>query len=345
MDPLMFEEDTFSLTIGLLIRDMHFLSEQHRRAREKTLPANTAATLTRLGATSWLLVLTFGIQLYLLYNVKHLVSAKAVHDMRILYDQYEIHMYGNNVSRMDVTPNGKHRGRPEYFEPSSFDTLPELVKDRACCIPLSQPAFFFAILFMWSVTCVGELMNIWRCFYCLLVQTQTVQDMADCGFGSDAPVENEAENLYLRDIHDGLLMIRGVTWRLKLIVAVCFFIPRVCFTLYILWLGCRYLCATADFAALILNALAFKFILNLKDIIYWGLAPARTRVHLKSLRMLPERYSVAPNHSHLRHVVLMTIIVAIWVWIYTKELQAVIPDYRWDVHNVCVDYLLIRYAV
>jgi len=166
--PIEFEEDIFALVISELTRDF-----QLWEGGEGPLGLRLSRFVTAFG----LLFAVVFTQFFVLYNVKMFVTARSVHNIRDTYDHYEVWMYGNNVSNMDITPNGKHRGRPEFFNESLFDSMPHELKERACRIPLSQPYFFAIIIYIWSVVCVAELLKTSTRFQCLVLRTKTATSM------------------------------------------------------------------------------------------------------------------------------------------------------------------------
>merc|ERR1719189_739763 len=97
------------------------------------------------------------IQVVLVVQIKMLVTPQAVSSIRDSYDQYEFIMYGSQESHTTLTVNGKHRGKPGYFQPGLFDTLDDDLKQDVCNIPFSQRTFFMLVLFIWSLTCMGQI--------------------------------------------------------------------------------------------------------------------------------------------------------------------------------------------
>merc|ERR1711862_456298 len=81
----------------------------------------------------------------------------------------------------------------------------------------------------------------------------------------------------------------GLTVKIKVFFCLFMFVPRWAITSYLLWLGCRWLTATNDFADLILNAVALEFIMALKEFIYLALAPVMNMRECENTRMMPAR--------------------------------------------------------
>jgi len=320
------EEDTFALTIAQLVRVFHALALGE---------VSTGILISRFVVTFGLLFLTYFLQIFLLIQIKRFVSAAAVHDIRIAYETYEIAMYGNNTERMIVTDTGQHRGLPQYFNESVFDTLPFVLQEDICNFPLSQPYFCGALLFLWTTACVAELKKTQQRVICLIINTETSDTMLHCFDGDSLGF----------DLKKDEKVIQRMTRFVKLLFIIFLFIPRVCITLFLLWLGCRWLLATHQFTDLILNGMALEFILLLKDSLYMGMVPLRYRSDLSNTKMLP-RYSRLPaSYSQLVEVLSWTFAKLAWVILYMTKFQIVLPQYNWDIHDTCLDWIAERYAV
>jgi len=210
--------------------------------------------------TLFLFVVCTVIQLYLLREIKHVVDAKAVHDIREAYDAFEEIMYDDHV----LTPNGKHRGLGPIKDASTFyddDLLDQGTRASICAIPLSQPMFVFVVLLIWTLTCMKQFRKALEIFNAVIVGLPTYPDMKAA---LQTCEEDETDN------------VMGLTLGVKSAIVVLVIIPQVCITAVLLWLGCRWLLATSDFPCLILNAVALEFVLCLKDLIYNALVPPRS---------------------------------------------------------------------
>eukprot|EP00429_Kryptoperidinium_foliaceum_P090240 CAMPEP_0176197838 /NCGR_PEP_ID=MMETSP0121_2-20121125/7747_1 /TAXON_ID=160619 /ORGANISM="Kryptoperidinium foliaceum, Strain CCMP 1326" /LENGTH=362 /DNA_ID=CAMNT_0017536677 /DNA_START=86 /DNA_END=1174 /DNA_ORIENTATION=- len=328
------DPDTFGLTICSLVRDSYFLAKDrgHRPNR-----------YWRLATTMYLLITCISIQVFLLSQVKRFVSAKAVHDVRIAYDVFEQAMYGGNTWNMSVQPKLERRGiggkAGAYFNASRFDDLDADEQAAACRIPLSQPWFFFTVLYIWSLTCIAEIRKCKELFMGLMMGIPRVESMAD------ALTLIEEDGL---DADSSPMVISGLPGIMKVILFVFVIFPRFCITTFLLWVGCRWLLATTNFSDIILNAVALEFILCLKDLLYLAVVPRRNVLAVENLfvHIEPERESMWAFLS----IICWTVLPAIWVLAYMgfpghNGLQQVLRDYQWDVHDVCVDWILARFAV
>jgi hypothetical protein len=326
------EEDMFGMTTCALVLDFHNIAMSKSPRLERYL---------RLSTTLMLLALCVGVQIFLLYEIKRFVSAKAVRDIRLAYDAFEEHMY----SELTLTQFGNHRGVDGTFDASQFASLDEDTQAAACRIPLSQPAFFFTVLFIWTITCFYELKQCISMFQSLIIAAGHTDTMRDA-------LEKVAET----DGNDGLqdYIIAYLTPAVKAAITLLVIIPRIGITLYLLWLGCRWLLATNSFENLILNAVALAFVLDLKEVLYFTLVPARNKLDLENTKIKPEQEFVTSGITDFTATIAWGIVAAMWVILYMgipsapwplNGLQEVLPDYKWDIHAVCNLWYKWRYCV
>lgn len=233
-------------------------------------------------------------------------------------------MYGNNTDRMELTPNGKHRGYPEFYQPELFNNLSPSEQARACRIPLSQPLLFFIVCFVWSTQCLAEIKRSTMRFRCLIFNTRT-----------SASLQNRYRGIY----DESLQVIQELTISTKIVITFVLLLPRVVITCFLLWLGCRWLAATDSFAGLIWNVVSLEFVLSIKFLVYEALSPLRASLAVDHTKMLPPSDKVENGCSQLYGAIVWTSLSVAWVWCYAHYFQQVLPDYRWDVHTVCTAWI------
>jgi len=229
----------------------------------------------------------------------------------------------------DITVNGFRRGKQKCFHPENFESLPEVIKARSCRISLSQPYFIALVLFLWTSTCLAELRKASKNFRCLIWRTQRIDSMSNAFKGCHSS--------------SSCKVIHGLTFRIKACIVLFCTLPRILITLYLLWVGSRWLLATDSFADLILNAIALEFILLVKDLIYISSAPHRIMADLAATKMLPEYESAVDDCTQLIEVCLWLGISSTWVVTYMCLLQQVLPAYNWDVRVLCSSWVEKRY--
>jgi len=282
-----------------------------------------------------LVALTIIIQVWLLSKVKQFVSAKAVHDIRIAYDKFELAMYGEE--NCTLTVNKKHRGIPGHFPPLAeaqkrLNSMTDSDQDDICRIPLSQPHFFGLILLIWTMTILFELRKAFS-LQLTIMMLPHVPTMAKA-LGAD---DDDSDDLGS--------VIRGMTFFHKFALGVLTFLPRVGIAGYLLWVGCRWLLATNNFGDLILNAVALEFILLIKEGLYNALMPYRNQFDLSNTKIHPYPKELSSAWWNFVNTVALLFIAVFWVFMYMYHWQQVLPNYNWDVHLVCEEYIKVRYAV
>merc|ERR1711948_30646 len=115
-----------------------------------------------------------------------------------------------------------------YFNRSAFDALTPDEQASACRIPLSQPMFFFAVLFIWTLTCAAEIRKCQEMFQSLILRTETTDTMA-------AALQDEDED------SGGPYVIARLTVSMKVALSCLVILPRLGITCYLIWVGCRWL--------------------------------------------------------------------------------------------------------
>lgn len=298
-------------------------------------------SLARLMVAATVVLTAVGMQLFLVLRVQGLVCAGSVHSIRQVYSDYEKHMY----SRTYLTVNGFHRGSgPEFFLPGKFQGLDDEVKVTVCQIPLSQPDFLFAILFIWSMTVFAEIR---RCgawgfrFLCVtdtssdahVLVTRAVHD--ETGPATLHQSRHDAGIAYgLSEGESGLL---ALSMTIKGLIG-SLFVVQTGTALVLLWIGCRWLLATANFSDLILNGLALVFIVEIKDMLYDDVLPRLFQHETEAIRVKREPLTMS-CHTLLTPIIWMTV-SATWVFLYMRYFQQVLPGYQWDVRGPCSEFLM-----
>jgi len=145
--------------------------------------------------------------------------------------------------------------------------------------------------------------------------------------------------------NDGNKVIHQLTLKVKAVFCLIIFVPRTIINGYLLWLGCRWLMATANFDNLVLNSVALAFILDLSQIFYAAMVPVRSKHDLSVSRMLPLQDKSAVGYRQMLFVAFVNGASLLWTAFYMVYFQAVLPDYRWDVRKPCMGYLASILAV
>lgn len=311
-DPEPLEEDMYGVGITSLLRDARKLVLREGRL---------CLRCTRASITLLLLWGTIALQAFMIWEFKTLVTQAYVHTIRLAYSDYEAWMYENHTR---LTVNGFDRGIPGYFNGERFKDLPEHVdKDLICKVPLSRPGFFAAVLSIWAFTVVNDIRKIQFHMDLMLIRTDTVES---------------ADSILQSDYGNKTVTLMGLTRSFKAMLFFSFFLPRIIIDLYLLWIGSRWLTATASFSDLLLNAMGLEFILLLKDLVYHAVVPARDKFETRTFLVPSKQRQKATWCSYLG-AFLWLLAVLVWVLVYVYKLQEVLPDYQFDIAGVCSQYL------
>jgi len=315
------DEDLFGFAVCSLVRDIRFIE----------VGQQTGLRLSRVIASQCLVFANIAVQIFLLSQIKLFVTARAVHDIRDAYDSFELDMYGPN--HVSLTGNGNHRGSDaSAFNATRFNLLSADRQAAACRIPFSQPCYIFAILFIWTLTCIGQLRVSLGNFQTFVYGMPTVKSMQD-GLVRDEEDRNQ-------------MLIHGITMGLKIYILLCVILPRAVITCTLLWLGCRWLVATTDFNDVLLNAVALEMILLLKDVVYMSIVPDRNKRDLQNTKVRDDdAEALPPNLCTFLGTFLWLAAAIAWTYLYIYFFQMVLPGYRWDVHDVCTKWIAQRYAL
>jgi hypothetical protein len=165
------------------------------------------------------------------------------------------------------------------------------------------------------------------------------------GLGSDLvlstpTIENMKESCEeTPETGDEAVIVVGLTTVVKVLIVILILIPRFIVSCVLLWLGCRWLCGTMGFSDILQNAVCLEFILMLKNIFYTTMAPHHNKVETRNTLVLPSQNKQSPNPSAYLGAFAWGILSLLWVFLYIEVFQQVLPEYNWDIHDACEDYL------
>jgi hypothetical protein len=270
--------------------------------------------------------MTLGLQMYMIYFVRQLMTSKAVNSIRHVYSLYEKAMYPNHTTIVFRGGVGYHRGVDGFLVSANFDLLSDDDKEQICEIPLSEPYFLFAVLLIWTMTCMEQIRSTEIRFRSMIWETKTVTKMSE-GVRGDEDSKKQ--------------LITGLTRLVKAMLVVTVFFPQVLITCVLLWLGCRWLCATNDLGELLLNAVALEFILQLKDLIYNVLVPVRAKMEVQNTFIDNTRDPkyVASSFASFFLDYLWGLGSVLFTAMYMCFFQNVLPNYNWDIRDMCDVFL------
>lgn len=327
------DEDTFSMAVVAVVRDCYFLVRFPH--------VSVCSRLTRMATVLLVIFMTLGFQVFLLTEIKRFVTAKAVHDIRVAYETFENFTYlcpehPENCYKLPNCPancfRGLHSKRPNatvMFQ--RLAKMTEIQQANACRIPLSQPHFFCTVLFLWSISVLIEVRKTWN-------TTLRIMTLPSVPSMESAIVYDNEEVAGMRSS-----TIVGLTSYVKLFFLVVQLI-RVSIALYLLWIGCRWLLGTNSFSDLILNAVALEFVVCIKEMFYNALMPNRNKLDLENTMVPRYPAKIPPSFVTFIQTLLFIVMCLAWSVSYMLYFQQVLPNYNWDVHETCANYIKQRYA-
>lgn len=309
------QEDVYGYVCCSIIRDVAILVGK---------AGSLDVRIARLGYSLFLLAFNIGVQVLFVTNLKRFVIRGSVRDIRRDYDTYQTSMYGQCE-----WSSGFPRGVQGTFQAWKFDTLQPELQERICQVPLSQPTFFALALFVWSLTCFGEVQT---AVYAAkrFLQLPTMSSMKQA---LSRPRDGETGQQRI---------IMGLTFEVKVLLVVLAILPQLGVSLYLLWLGSRWLVSTPNFEDLVLNAAALEFIFNLKGLIFRTCVSHKNKEDIDSTEILRENDHEVATLCSFVSTGLWGICAAGWVAFYMYSYQTALPDYRWDIHTTCKPWIIAR---
>lgn len=316
------EETAYSGAMATIIKDVQRISNNSKHPMERIL---------RISFALLICVSLIAIQLYVLVTIKTFVTSPAVREIRNVYGVFQVTMYHGHVKDSGYGfPLGIGGKTGPYYDVTQFDKLSDDIKGSVCLIPFSQPAYLSMILFIWSLSVIGELKA------CLLLMRwlYTIESTKD--------YSNTIE-------HTGHVeVIVGMPMMMKGIVFCVVLLPRLLASILVFWLGCRWLSATLDFTEVLINAIALEFVIHLNSLLYEQLVSDRSKRELSDLRLdmrmqFATKEEKKPNVPQFVGAAVWAFIAAVWIYLYLSHLQMVIPGYQWDVRVPCRPWVSKRF--
>eukprot|EP00441_Pelagodinium_beii_P019857 CAMPEP_0197658150 /NCGR_PEP_ID=MMETSP1338-20131121/45063_1 /TAXON_ID=43686 ORGANISM="Pelagodinium beii, Strain RCC1491" /NCGR_SAMPLE_ID=MMETSP1338 /ASSEMBLY_ACC=CAM_ASM_000754 /LENGTH=528 /DNA_ID=CAMNT_0043234683 /DNA_START=51 /DNA_END=1637 /DNA_ORIENTATION=- len=311
-------EDIYGMAIASICRDGQHIANNS---------SHYVVRICRILLSTILFWVNMALQVFVLLDIKRFSSAKAVGDIRKAYDAFETHMYQGHTY---LTVNNLNRGlSASHFNAAMFATLDPDVKSTACRIPFSQPSFLFALLLIWTLQVVGELRQIWQLASRLVVNLDSADSMKNSIVKGD-------------DDEEEIIVKLPKIAKAYIILMIC--IPRTIISVVLLGLGCRWLSATTDFQNLVLNAVGLEFLMLLKELMYTTLVSDRNKRDTARMQVSVAKESAAPSPQSFLAGIILFFAAGFWVFLYIFVFQQVLPDYRWDVQDVCVTWMKKNFA-
>lgn len=276
--------------------------------------------------------LHMGLQTYLLYATSAVISDTVVSDFRKVYDTFVLHMYGNVTNATYMSNHGFHRGNSAYFDPTRFATLDDNTQSTVCQMPLANDFFFLGIIFIWTLTCVVDVRKGFQMFHTFIVEMPNVPSVLN------------SVKRFERDNDEPEVVIVGVPPHYKAILVFFVLLPRLIVDCVTIWLGCKWLAATYEMSELLLNAVALEFVVLLNELILVALVPKHGLNGLERTKTVVGSSRLETAEAAVGATLMWVFLCTAWCLAYVYILQNVLPDYKWDIRDVCDVWLNFRAA-
>jgi hypothetical protein len=216
------------------------------------------------------------------------------------------------------------------FLDAEWEDYPE--KKELCQIALTNRAFLYSVLFIWSVRMVQELRTSQRFF-------TDVFQMPDCGHPSE--MTQEVRRKEKEKSHCSVVALTRCTrWLLYLLVC----LPKLLISLALLYLGCRFLSATANFENLVMNTVALEFVLTIDETLFHACVPVSYRTEVREVNFFVRMTAQEKNEQKSESKAFMRSFFyfgfsVFCVWVYSYLLQNVLPRDVSDLTEHCGRYM------
>lgn len=306
-------KDTWGAAMFLMVTDIPLIRSGEYKVEN----------LYRFALVSVCFVLNIGLQFAVVGWIMKMVTLPGVREAQDIYKTFHWDAFSMGI-----------------FNHTKFHALGEMRRD-ICEISLNQPAFVGSILFLWASQCMQEIRLVQRLFRQISSLPQLPRGVSDKKMVSIVLHRHHKYSLF-EEKKIILCCLNGLT---HFMLIVLIFIPKFLIVLLLCVLGSAWLVASADYASLILNALALGFVTNIDEMIFVSFLPPRLHKNLDSLKIaIPEKNNMTPeekeSHDILQAYLRSTIfLVAVSVYVVVFIVyQPVLPHFAWDAADVCYSY-------
>lgn len=259
-----------------------------------------------------ILFLNLALQGYVLYAVKIYVCAPTVMQARQLYLEFEQANF-NPITRQ--------------FNQTMFDNWDPRAKAKLCNLPLSQPFFFMVVLSIWTCQVMTDITETitYIHYWCQLPNPESEENHVDLQVSSN---DNEVQ-------------LMGADRCTKAMVMLFILIPKGIISVFLWWLGARWLTATTSFQDVLINVVALAFINELDEVMYHAFLPVgyKHKVQLYTISVEKSVQSqmspVVKKHANTWSILFKLALCMVIPVVYVSYFQQVLPHYHWDVAVPC----------
>ncbi|CAJ1345566.1 unnamed protein product [Effrenium voratum] len=246
------------------------------------------------------------LQMFLLFEIEFLIAFPAMQHARHLYDAFTASCYDG----ID-TPSVEVKARFESWDAGD--------KTELCQFPLTNPTFFYMVILIWTFFLGHEL-------------KQTVYF-----FWHTVRLQNPSEGMvYILDHEkESHFVITHMSKSLKFWIGFIVFLPKFIIAIVLWYIGARWLTATPGVDNLMLNSLALTFICELDELIFRTCTSENIKANLERTKLPMPPSPVGPSVLGALETTVTVVGCFALAYLYLTHFQTAIPDYRWDLADLC----------
>jgi len=276
------------------------------RGDDKAL--NFAVSIMALG----LLFMNLLLQLAILYYVYSFVVQPAVRKVQLQYMDYRGAVFSSTG----------------MFDPDEWAAYEG--KTDLCEIALTDRAFYYSILFCWTMSMLRE----------IRISEKFVRDI------KSMPHTDNPSAMLITHEEEHQIFIVALTTPTRVILNMFVCAPKIVISGLLLWLGCQWLSATTSFTDLVMNAVAMEFVLTIDNTLYDAFLPVWYREEVADVNFkLKDPADDSPEAvakqkwSGMKRSFWYAVAAIFYILIYAEGVQNVLPADLSEVKVPCKDFI------
>mmetsp|Transcript_64393 Transcript_64393/g.168547 ORF Transcript_64393/g.168547 Transcript_64393/m.168547 type:complete len:430 (-) Transcript_64393:170-1459(-) len=306
------DENAYGCASVALVRECTAIALELEKGHIKWL------TLIRLTCSMGIMVANLLLQFAMIRYISGYVVEPAVRNVQLSYHHFHANVF-------DKEGNLKQDAWDDYAW-----------KADVCQTPMADPTFYYLIILLWTLRILDELRIMHRFF-------DEVTQIRGCTLAKHMVVfvdtkDNDCEL-------GGRCLITHLTVWMRWILLLFVFVPRAVIALTLLVLGCRWLSASANFADMVLNALALVFVTDVDEMLYQAVLPIALKKQIEDTNWFfiqepKTRKQVESSEWNMyARTVMWLVAMFAFMYLYCQHLQTVLPFGLQDVREHCAMYV------
>mmetsp|Transcript_10072 Transcript_10072/g.23992 ORF Transcript_10072/g.23992 Transcript_10072/m.23992 type:complete len:393 (+) Transcript_10072:117-1295(+) len=270
--------------------------------------SSEAINIVRCVFAMALLLLNLVLQFSCLYFIEHYVVAPSVHHVQMAYAMFHRRIFDDNG----------------VYQPDAWHKYEN--KAELCQIAMTNKTFYYTVILLWTVSCLQEFRTGQR----LVVNISCV------------PHAESGDQMFIEDDDSQKISVVAITRRVRWLLYLLVCAPKIGISFMLLRLGLRWLSATTSFEAMVMNAVAMTFVVQIDELLYHFALPAHYRKQVGETDIFIEEEAVSVAHAEwwaYYRSSLYVLAAAVIVVLYAEIIQDILPSEVYEAANICHEYL------